>query len=820
MSRALGPPPPPDPELEELFGSEPELLRLAERLRESRPKPVLDPRFHAVLRARLMREAQTVLAPRRPRFRLHGFRPAAWGTLATATAIAAAVVATVVSHPPAATASPAVVASNVTQRGGAPDQKVDPHQAILVRFSVPMNTQETAALAKQLKIQPATAFTLMWKTPTTLVVTPLHALATDTDYRVVIPPSAVHSQTGQTLKAPVTISFGTSATPSPSPSATPIPTLTPSVVGSAGSGAGAFWGPGGAPGETVSQAGASATATPAATASAAPGGAALFPPGSTPITLSSAPADAAALSPNSSYQYLALALPVTGGDEIVYEDPRISDPQASAHRVWPASGGQAEPVSALAWANAYDIVFATTDGIDEVDVLNGRITRLLPFPASATATGVTLSPDGNSAFVPAADIAAGPAASPSTPAPVPASPVVSSPSPTGRASGTPGGAAAGGSPTSTPAPTPTPAAALGASPDDGWLVTGLRGGRQPAAVQLAGSAAGTVAFSGDGSTVVWVSSSGGTSLLRELGTAHLLASPAVLPGASATGVTALALNGDASILAESLDPGGLSVRDAGSGTVLGTAPHWASSLAFSPDGSSLAAISSGSLEVTAVGRGSTSVTPASACAGADLVLSDFVNVQVSGPASRLASLATSQVSVAASPSGLSRGYVVSTGCSGAGPTLSASARLIVDPSGSNPGQFTDETVSLGKVDGGWLVTSLDIPPLREQGGGPKVLTVTVTPPASGAHNPESLVTVTFDSDLDPSSVNADSLWIAGPGGSTISLLSGPTYDPETRQATLTVAGTLPTGSMVVVGTSISDIDGGRPTSQVSYPIGG
>lgn len=818
MSRAWGPFPPPDPELKELFGSDPELLRLAERLRESRPEPVLDPRFHAVLRARLMREAQTVHAPRQPRFRLHRFHPAAWGTLAAATAIAAAVVATVVAQPPAIS-HPGVVATNVTD-----NQQVNPHQAILVHFSQPMNTAETTTLAKQLKMVPATAFTVTWKTPTTLVVTPLHPLATNTDYQVVIPSTAVHSQAGQTLRAPVTISFGTTASPPSSPSASPIPTLSPSVVASAGSGASAFWGPAGAPGETVSPAqpagsGSSASPSPAATTSATPsaslGGAVIFPPGSRPVTLSSAPADAAALSPNS--YYLALAVPAAGGDALIYEDPRSSDPAATAHRVWPASGAQAAPITALAWANDYEIVFVTPFGIHQTDVLNGRTTTLLRFPAGGTADGVVLSPNGDSAFVPAADIATSPA-SPSTPASASASPTVTTAATPGGANPTPSTGPTGGAAPGTP--TATPAAAQGASPDDGWLVTGLRGSGPPTTTQLAGSAGGIAAFSGDGTTLVWVSTSGGTSLLRELGTGDPSAAPAVLPGVSGSGIVALALNGDGGILAESLDPGGISVVRAGSGTVIGTAPLTATSLAFSPDGASLAAIASGSLVVTAIHQGSTGNTPVSACAGADLVLSQFVNAQVAGSTSQLASLSAPGVDAAATPAGLSRGYVVSTGCAAQGPTLSASARLIIDPSGSAPGQFTDETVTLGKVGGGWLVSALGIPPLREQGGGPKVLSISVTPSASGAQSPASLVTITFDSDLDPGSVSAGSLWITGPGGASVTILSGPTYDPETRQVTLMVAGTLPAGSLVVVGTSLGDIDGGHPAAQVSYPIGG
>src|ERR1019366_8094085 len=77
-------------------------------------------------------------------------------------------------------------------------------------------------------------------------------------------------------------------------------------------------------------------------------------------------------------------------------------------------------------------------------------------------------------------------------------------------------------------------------------------------------------------------------------------------------------------------------------------------------------------------------------------------------------------------------------------------------------------------------------------------------------NPESVVTVTFDSDLDATSVGAASLWLETGDGQTLTLVNPPTYDPNTREATLIVSGSLPAGTEVVVGTSIADIDGGHP----------
>ena len=46
-----------DPEIDGIFDGDPELIQLAHLVRSARPEPALDPRFEAVLRAQLMREA-------------------------------------------------------------------------------------------------------------------------------------------------------------------------------------------------------------------------------------------------------------------------------------------------------------------------------------------------------------------------------------------------------------------------------------------------------------------------------------------------------------------------------------------------------------------------------------------------------------------------------------------------------------------------------------------------------------------------------------------------------------------------------------------
>jgi hypothetical protein len=807
-----------DPELAELFSDDPELLELAQLVRESRPEPALDPRFSAVLRARLMDEASTALAPRR-RFR---FRPApvslaAWGTFAVGAGLAAVAVVTILGTRTPAPGGLALVAANVSHQ-----RTVDTHQAITLSFNEPMDEQNRQSVLAALEIQPATQVTVTWKSPETLVITPIHPLAADTDYQVTIPRSAVHSQSGQTLTTNVTIDFGTQPTATPSPTASPVPTLEPAAVGQAASDGLPFWGPGDAPGVTDSTAGqpssaasSSATASPSAAAtgvspsptaaavtssaastpSPAAAGAVIFPQGQSPVSLSDTPAAMVAVSPDGLYVSLAITLP-DGSGEIVVENADGSH----ANRVWPTRLSGGAPVTTLAWDGSDRIVFVTSQGIDAVD-LDDQWSQLYPFPSGGSASGVVLAADGLHAFVPTADVQPGATASPS--------------------------AAASASPSSEPAsPTATPTSTYVPSAGDGWLITlTTAGGQSSTPTQLAGSASGVVAFSGTGDEVAWVDTSGGTSAVLEAPVSDPTTITPV-PGAPTEGIEELALDAHGATLAYGLGSGGIEAKTA-SGSVLGTAPDEVTSLVFSPDGTHLAFVAAGSLDVAQVQTALATPAP-SLCQGADQVLSQFVDDQVAHDRAGLADLSAPDAPPAASmtPPSVDRGYVVSSGCTAgvtnSGPTLIASARLIVDPTGSSPGQVkvTDETVTLSQSDGKWWVTGLSVPPLRTQGSGPDVLSVAVTPPAAGSTTPKSVVTVTFDSDLDPASVVATSLWLETADGQALSLLSTPAYDPDTRTATLTVAGTLPTGTRVVVGTAISDIDGGHPSAQSLYPVGG
>ena len=194
---------------------------------------------------------------------------------------------------------------------------------------------------------------------------------------------------------------------------------------------------------------------------------------------------------------------------------------------------------------------------------------------------------------------------------------------------------------------------------------------------------------------------------------------APVPGAPTEGIEELALDAHGATLAYGMDPGGIEVETA-SGTVLGTAPAEASSLAFSPDGTQLAFVrrreprrgpGPGRVHLHHLG-------PPLLCQDADQVLSQFVGDQVAHDQAGLAALTASGAPPAGTltPASVDRGYVISSELRGrqrgrrAHPHRLRPAHRRSD--GHVPGQLTDETVVLGQSDGGWLVTGLSVPPLR------------------------------------------------------------------------------------------------------------
>jgi hypothetical protein len=799
-----------DPELAELLSDDPELIELAQLLRDSRPEPVLDPRFEAVLRARVVREARTVLAPRPERVRRPLMGRLAWGSLALSAALATAAVAIFVGgRLLAPTPASLAVSAPIAGHG-----QVNPDQAITLSFNQPMNEQSVEAA---LKIVPATAFTVTWTNSETAVVTPEHPLAADTDYQVTVVSSA-ESQSGQTLATNTTFSFATKPTPAGAP------ILQSANLGEADSYAEAFWDASGNPGVTSStawQPAAGALTGPAATAGsgtksraksspgdASPSGTApglspallpevlSFPAVGTPVTLSRSAATAVAFSTGPGHN-LALAIPQANGTSVI----TVAAADGSAPTaIWPSAGTPGAPVTALAWSGDNAIVFVTPAGIESVDVTSFQVTTLFALTATGSANGVVLAPDGADAYVPAADIP-GLTASPTSPA---------SPAATGTAS----------TATATATPTPTATATPGGASENGYLVDLMDTAATP--TLLPGSAGDVVAFSGDSSLVAWVSAAGDgvPQSVLEVPTSAPSATPVSIPDPPSQAVAGLFLSIDGGEIAYSLGQDGLEVAATGDGTILGTSSDIPGSLAFSPDSTRIAYVAGGSLWVATIAA--PAGTPAVAeCPGAEQVLTQFVSAQVAGDDAALTALSAPGVdSTVDTPIGLSRGYAVSAGCDPDTATLTASARLIVDPSGGAAGEVTDETITLAQVGTSWQVTQLSTPPLHAEGAGPKVLQVAVILSPAGGANPETTVLVTFDSDLLPGSITSASLMLEDASGQLLQQIGPPTYDANTRTVTLTIAGTLPDGAVIVVGMSVSDIDGGHPPAPFTAPVGG
>ncbi|MFN2451711.1 MAG: Ig-like domain-containing protein, partial [Candidatus Dormibacteria bacterium] len=205
-----------DAELDELFRAEPELLALSERLRAARPEPLLDPRFKAVLRSRVLDAAERELGrrpitARRPWFLRGG--PIALGGGLGAAMVAAAVAAVLLYHPSDRVTSPSATSS---ASGVA---RLDPNSVIRVSFTQPM---DRATVLRGLDIRPATAYTTSWsRGDTVLTIVPTHHLAANTGYTVTIAHTVARDAAGQAPRQDIQVSFGTASTPSPVTSSPP-----------------------------------------------------------------------------------------------------------------------------------------------------------------------------------------------------------------------------------------------------------------------------------------------------------------------------------------------------------------------------------------------------------------------------------------------------------------------------------------------------------------------------------------------------------------------------------------------------------------------
>ncbi len=190
-----------DEETRAVLGDDPDLLRVAEAMREGAEPPVaLDPHFRGHLRRRLMAEAARVLPQRPSPWRRLFERPP---TLALATAGASLAVLLAV----------AVVVYN--QSRSAPEATIETGtmaRAIVVSFSQPV---DHASVERNLKISPATTIASTRWEGDKLIITPTNPLAENTAYTVTITPPASAPPGVAVVKEPVVLTVVTSPAPSP-----------------------------------------------------------------------------------------------------------------------------------------------------------------------------------------------------------------------------------------------------------------------------------------------------------------------------------------------------------------------------------------------------------------------------------------------------------------------------------------------------------------------------------------------------------------------------------------------------------------------------
>ncbi len=732
-----------DPELEDLFHDEPELLETAKQVRASRPRVEADPRFQNRLRAQLVAEASRGRSARGVR-RWWRLGPAgfAWGGAVVGAALITATVLTFVSNSPKDQTVTAF--SQLTAQ-----HSVSPNQVITVSFNQPMNE---AVVENHVHIQPAVKYTVSWKN-NDLVITPVYHLSANTPYTVTIKKTYLVAASGASAAAPINITFATKPTPTPQP-ATP-PSLTPVVLGANGTGGSLLYAPDGSVVSTVGVIPASATTapsptatpTPAANATPTPEGAlsgappvpgALveFPTPGTAAQIGPS-ASAAAFSPND--RYLAMAVDDgNGGSRIITSQSDGSAPDRLTN--------SATPVTALTWASNDRIIY--TDGTTVYSVDLSHTTNSLYTLPSGSGVITALATGGAYAYV--------------TPA-----------------TGTGGSLLninSGAEQTLQGATTDVAFSGNGASV--AWIDESVQPERlftesvtqnAPAALSMPDSNASPsdVALDLRADEITYVSTNASS------GIAQLVV--AQLPSGTPLAVTPIS-----NISELTLSPGGDHV-------------------AFVSNTSAGASIEQAPVPGAPTSRAGLSIPDA-----ANATLQSFVQAQVGQNGQpdlgTLAALSAAGVNAASNtPPNLSRAYVISTSLEPAG-VVEASIELIVDPdAGHTTTRVASEQVLIAQSSGSYVVTSATIFPLRNESAGPHV--VQVTPSTAGG---VTTLLVTFDSDLTQATVSG-AITVENQAG--VILNSTAVYDPDTRTATVTLANAPSGTLTLEIATSLADVEG-------------
>jgi hypothetical protein len=737
-----------DPELEDLFQGEPELLETAQRVRAARPRVEPDPRFQNRLRAQLVAEASRGAGARGVR-RWWRLGPAhfAWGGAFVGAALITATVLTFVSNHPVETVTGF---SQLTAQ-----HEVSPNQVITVAFNQPMNEK---AVEAGVHIQPAVKVSYSWNN-NSLVISPAYHLAANTPYVVSIAQTAIRSLSGASATAPINIVFGTAPTPTPAPVAPP--SLHPVVLGVNGAAGSLVFAPDGS--SVVSTAGvlpasvttssspspSVAAATPSASATPTPEGVITqspqvpgalvdYPAGGAPAQIGAQAASAAAFSPNS--RYLAFAVDDGNGGSKIFAS-QSNGQQASK------LADSATPVTALTWASNDTILYTDGTGIFSVDLSRAR-QNIYTLPA-ASGSIAGLVPGGTYAYV-------------------------------------------------------LPAAGTSGSLLD-WS-TGAIQTLQGAATDVAFSGDGqTVAWIDASSSPsrLLTEAIGGQAAPTMLPLPDQTATPSDVT-LDQNGKEAAYLSTSTAGVAE------LVIAQLPSGTPLAIAsPTDASQLTLSPGGDQIAFVSNGaagaSIEEAPVPGASALHTGLQIPADANTTLQQFVQAQVGQNGQpdlqTLAALSTAGAGAASNtPQNLSRAYIINTYLRPDGSVV-ASIELIVDPNAAHTNaRVASETLLLTQqAAGGYAVSSAKTTQLRDESAGPHVVQVNSTTTGN-----VTTLQVSFDSDLDASTV-AGAVSVVSESGATVP--STTVYNADTRTATITIANA-PSGQLNVdIATSLADFDG-------------
>jgi hypothetical protein len=214
-----------DPELDELFGEDPELGAFARKVHAvPHPSARVEPsaHFRIALRRQLMDEAYRLAAePPAPWYRrLLAPQPMAWAGAGVGALLITFVAFTLATSP---TKVNAVQVTSPEQNA----QELALVKPIELDFTQPM---DHSSVESALSIKPVMKLQYQWQGDTSVKITPVYGdLAPNTQYVVTVT-TAAKTRSGQTLPQTTTVPFTTGApTPAPTPAPSAQPTTTPAL---------------------------------------------------------------------------------------------------------------------------------------------------------------------------------------------------------------------------------------------------------------------------------------------------------------------------------------------------------------------------------------------------------------------------------------------------------------------------------------------------------------------------------------------------------------------------------------------------------------